>query len=124
MSYCRFGDADVYVYMDLNGSLACCGCILESESSLSWFYDSTAAMVAHLAEHRAAGHAIPDDLEADLLEDDADNFPRSCAEGHVWGEPFHPYPEKFPTLLRVNCRDCDWLASWPTPSARTRKAKP
>jgi hypothetical protein len=119
MSYSRFGYADVYVYMDVNGSLACCGCFLGAD----WYFDSTEAMVDHLAEHRAAGHEVPPGIEDSLREDDADNFPASCVDGHVWGEPFHPYPDSqhLSRLQRVNCTDCSWLSTWP-PDLPTRKA--
>lgn len=71
MAYARWGkDSDVYVYMSVLGHLECCGC---------WFggvrrFMSTQAMVDHLATHRAAGHTVPDDLEADLWEDDTENW--------------------------------------------------
>jgi len=71
VSYARFSHCDVYVYMDVNGSLACCGCHLGDD----WYFGSTEAMVAHLAEHRAAGHDVPDGLEDALRADDAENFP-------------------------------------------------
>lgn len=110
MSYARFSnDSNVYVYMDVNGSLACCGCILSDGPS---YYASTDAMVEHLLDHRIAGHKVPMGLEGDLRADDHENFPPSCVDGHVWGEPFHPYPDKFPRLQRVRCGDCDWEASW------------
>src|SRR5688572_16988801 len=103
--------------MDVNGSLACCGCRLGDE----WYFGSTDAMIAHLAEHRAAGHDVPDGIEDDLRADDTENFPPSCAQGHVWGEPFHPYAT-MPDLQRVRCQDCSWVASWPNPSLPTRPA--
>lgn len=108
MSYCRFSAADVYVYMDVNGSLACCGCSLGDQ----WYFDSTQAMVEHLAEHRAAGHHVPD-IEPDLWADDADNFPPQCAAGHDWGEQYMPYPN-MPAVRRVDCRRCGWTDSVPS----------
>jgi hypothetical protein len=80
-------------------------------------------MIAHLAVHRAAGHDMPDGIEDELRDDDADNFPPSCREGHVWGEPFVAFPDaKWPidTLRRVKCTDCEWQTSFPRVEAPTR----
>lgn len=70
MSYSRFGYADVYVFMNVGGYLSCCGCWLSDRED----YYSTADMIAHLAEHRAAGHDVPDGIEDELLADDHANF--------------------------------------------------
>lgn len=104
MSYCRFLPYDAYIYMDFNGTLTCCGCALDD----NWQYESTQEMVDHIAEHRVAGHHLPDDIEQRLWEDDEENFPPQCSDGHDWGEPYQPYPEKHPTLLRKKCSRCDW----------------
>ena len=70
MSYCRFSNADVYVFMNVGGFLSCCRCWLGDRED---FY-STEEMIAHLAEHRAAGHDVPEGIEDDLLADDHENF--------------------------------------------------
>ena len=116
MSYSRFGYADVYVFMSVGGHLECCGCILGDE----WAFDSTQAMVDHLSIHRDAGHHVPD-IEPDLWRDDAQNFPKSCSSGHVWGAPYRPFPDHadLSFIERVRCTDCDWESSWPNP-IRTR----
>lgn len=73
MSYARFGwdGSHVYVYCDVNGYLACCGCRLGDK----WAFYSTDDMIAHLREHLEAGHTVPDDLipalQADRDENDA-----------------------------------------------------
>ena len=73
MSYARFGweGSDVYVYLDVGGYLACCGCCLSDY----WRHDDTASMIAHLREHQAAGHHVPEEtiaeLEADRVANDA-----------------------------------------------------
>ena len=80
MAYARFSHADVYVFMSTSGHLECCGCRLSDE----WGFDSTQAMVDHLATHRAAGHNVPDGIEDDLWEDDRDNwvdYPRCDVTG-------------------------------------------
>ena len=73
MSYARFGagGSDVYVYMDIGGYLDCCGCQLEGDFAAH----STAAMIAHLHEHAAAGHHVPSSVIPRLEADDAENFP-------------------------------------------------
>jgi hypothetical protein len=59
MSYTRFGpSSDVYVYSDVGGYVACCGCILGDK----WDFHSVTEIVAHMAEHQAAGHKVPGDL--------------------------------------------------------------
>lgn len=70
MAYSRFSYCDVYVYMSVRGHLECCGCILGDQ----WVFDSTQAMVDHLAEHRAAGHDVPDGIEDELRADDRANW--------------------------------------------------
>ena len=93
MSYARFSNADVYVFMCVSGKLECCGCILQEcewVDDPSWpifggylkavgeeiqtRFDSTQGMVDHLALHRAAGHHVPDYVEPALWGDDAENF--------------------------------------------------
>lgn len=72
MSYVRFGSegSDVYVYLDVSGYLCCCACHLGDH----WEHRSTDAMIAHLQEHRDAGHCVPqfciDRLLADKNETD------------------------------------------------------
>lgn len=71
MSYARFGwgGSDVYIYLDVGGYLCCCGCVLDKP----WRYDTTAEMLAHLDEHRRAGHCVPDDCVEELKADAAEN---------------------------------------------------
>ena len=71
MSYARFGSSgsDVYVYLDVGGYLCCCACHL----SENWQHNSTDEMIAHLEEHRAAGHCVPQDCIDDLLADKDEN---------------------------------------------------
>jgi hypothetical protein len=79
MSYARFSaSSDVYVFMSVGGWLECCGCLLEDE----WVFTDTASMIEHLAEHRAAGHSVPD-IEDELRADDAENFPKGEFEKNI-----------------------------------------
>lgn len=66
MSYCRFSDADVYVYTDCNEGLTCCGCSLDE----NWYYgDDYKALLAHLDLHRKGGDFVPDYVYEEITED-------------------------------------------------------
>ena len=46
MSYCRFGEGDVYIFFSVDHLLECCGCILQErewvdDESLSFFISFT-----------------------------------------------------------------------------------
>lgn len=78
MSYCRFCPtdnpygwpaSDLYVYLDCGGYLLCCGCPLGN----SFRAYRTADMVAHVEEHKRAGHVVREDLLPALLADAAEN---------------------------------------------------
>jgi hypothetical protein len=57
VSYARFGkESDVYVYLDIDGYLCCCGCRLEDPA---WPHYSTESMLLHLAEHERQGDMVP-----------------------------------------------------------------
>ena len=83
MSYSRFGahSSDVYVYRSVGndelplGWLECCGCRLSEIDGGTYFFKAltTADMIAHLAQHRQAGHTVPDRCIATLLADQVDN---------------------------------------------------
>lgn len=108
MSYARFGDdSDVYVYADVGGYVACCGCILGDK----WDFHSPAEIVSHLQEHVSVGHKVP----ADLLDEGLywpDDFIARCRihlcreqEGHD-GEhtPIHPGVWRDSTQRHVQIR--------------------
>jgi hypothetical protein len=78
MSYARFSDGDVYVFMHVDGFLECCGCLLNDECLE---LPATAQMVDHLREHVAAGHRVPDYVIPGLERDDAENFPDRAVNG-------------------------------------------
>ena len=75
MSYCRFLEGDVYVFMSVGGWLECCACTLAPEDWTSREFHSTQAMLDHLYEHRAVGHDVPDYVFDDIKADDKENFP-------------------------------------------------
>jgi hypothetical protein len=90
MSYARFGNgSDVYVFTS-SRALECCGCILQhrewvddpSHAFLKGYFkavgtiiqtefDSNEGMIAHLEQHVAAGHDVPD-YTFERLRDPAD----------------------------------------------------
>jgi hypothetical protein len=72
MSYSRFSDSDVYVFMG-SDALCCCGCFLGKQ----WDFYSTQSMVDHLEEHIKQGHDVPYTLISELWFDDKANFPYS-----------------------------------------------
>ena len=80
MSYCRFSEADVYVYAHVDGGVECCGCaislaITEAVGACRRFFDAR-ALVEHLRAHLAAGHEVPERL-LDANHYDVDDFARS-----------------------------------------------
>jgi hypothetical protein len=70
MSYCRFIEADVYIFMSVGGWLECCGCSLGRSR-----FDSTQEMIDHIAEHRENNDYVPEHVIQDLWEDAGENFP-------------------------------------------------
>jgi hypothetical protein len=86
MSYCRFIEADAYIYDDVYFGLYCMGCSimpLKTEYSTFFkedmtFYESFSAgydydkMLEHVAEHRAKGDYIPEEVDERLI------FERDC----------------------------------------------
>lgn len=101
MSYCRFIEADAYIYDDVYYGLYCMACSLmplKTEYSTFFeedmtFHESFSAgydydnMLAHVAEHRAAGDYIPEYVDERLI------FERDCKHDynskgickHCWG---------------------------------------
>jgi hypothetical protein len=83
MSYCRFVEADAYIYDDAFYGLYCSSCSLMPIKNVynSLFkknilgYQSFIAgsdydkMLAHITEHRAADHYIPLDVDKMLIEE-------------------------------------------------------
>ena len=96
MSYCRFGEADAYIYLGVNG-LECCGCIMAPKEKyptpyvdmfgLTWEdyslpvgpFETTREMLKHIAEHRAAGHHIPEYVD-ERLKNEYPDLDTSTAE--------------------------------------------
>jgi len=67
--YARFGPwqpSDLYIFDHVGGFITCCGCWLQQYS-----FETTdlQELLDHIAEHRAAGHAVHDGLE-DLIREE------------------------------------------------------
>jgi hypothetical protein len=79
MSYTRFSFSDTYIYMSPKG-LVCTACrIVPEKGGNPWdnyLTNNTESMISHIAEHRVAGHYVPEETESWLLKDDELNFPR------------------------------------------------
>ncbi len=99
MSYARFGldGSSVYIIDCDFGStgpdlaeigvivLACWNCALLNEGSRSWAYSTPyrAAMLKHIADHRAAGHHVPDWVDEGIRDDWTDDEVRPVVSGGV-----------------------------------------
>jgi hypothetical protein len=73
MSYCRFGEADAYIFEHVGGFWQCCACALLAESGGEEFasadFDTREEMLAHIDKHREAGHYIPDHVDQRLRDE-------------------------------------------------------
>lgn len=73
MSFVRFGTdgSQVYIYDDVYQGLRCCGCALHPDpwGSFAFGDDGHAELLAHLAEHRSAGHVVPDWVDDEIRAD-------------------------------------------------------
>jgi hypothetical protein len=67
MAYSRFFNSDIYIYPSVLGDIVCSGCLLGSKSV---HIESDIQLLAHIQDHRDAGHDIPDDLEQEILIDE------------------------------------------------------
>ncbi len=65
MAFCRRGaESDVYVFEAEENQFICCRCPLRERGDT--VTADQAGMVAHLLEHRAAGHMVPEDALEEL----------------------------------------------------------
>lgn len=86
MSYCRFIEADAYMFDHYNFGLYCMGCsLMPLKTEYSTFFEEDVTfhddfiaeydyelMLAHVAEHRVAGDHIPENVDERLI------FERDC----------------------------------------------
>ena len=91
MSYCRFGEGDVYIFLSVIGKLECCGCFLQKTEWIETYnsiiggylkpvppiiqtnFQTTQELLDHLDLHLKAGHHVPLDCISELKEDQEEN---------------------------------------------------
>ena len=67
MSYCRFIEADAYIYDDINQGIICCMCSLKNSNFVAGYdYD---LMLNHIEDHRIVGDYIPEYVDERLKEE-------------------------------------------------------
>lgn len=78
MSYSRFIESDLYIYMS-SGFLYCAVCRLKEDNldqmSAGFSAYTTQDMIEHIKQHEKAGHKVLEGIYVELLEDDLENFP-------------------------------------------------
>ena len=75
MSYCRWSDGDLYVVSSDPLACMCCPFLgLDEDGNRQDFTGTKVEMLAHLKQHREAGHVFPrwatDRLEAEIAEEE------------------------------------------------------
>jgi len=65
MAYCRFSDADIYVFKTTDDEYICLSCrFMKERSENSFHYDyhtkDARSMIKHMEKHRAVGDLVPD----------------------------------------------------------------
>jgi len=121
MSYVRFGEdrSDVYIYENSLG-VTCCGCRLD----VDLFTFDLDVMLAHVAEHRVAGHNVPEWLGDALSK----GWRCSCGDDR-WVDDQNWSPESWegkpgrrvkrvPGSGRIPCGSCN-EGGWSTPDGGT-----
>lgn len=58
MSYCRFGEGDVYMYYHIDGYFTCCGCRFVERNKPDPEFHAYIDAIKHLITHREAGHKV------------------------------------------------------------------
>ena len=84
MSYCRFGDADIYVFGSME-AFECCGC----PSGKSFRTKSAGEMLRHMKAHRDAGLEVPDYAFHGVFEDRNDY---RTSQWSTWSPDSEPQP--------------------------------
>jgi len=75
MSYSRMPEHQVTIVPSPRG-VACLMCSFGDVMEANVVFESTQEAVDHLAAHRRVGDMLPDNIEALLWEDDAQNYPK------------------------------------------------
>lgn len=71
MSYVRLGvdGSQVYIFEHVAGYVECCFCAFSGSGGDDFHTTVLDEMLAHVAEHRAAGHTVPEWVDRELSED-------------------------------------------------------
>jgi hypothetical protein len=78
MSYSRFIEHDVYVFMHANiNKLVCMACSLGDMDTIAFTANSTQEMIDHLETHTKANDRIPENIHEELWRDDLKNYPQN-----------------------------------------------
>jgi hypothetical protein len=96
MSYCRFGEADVYIYASVSGGIECSMCSISPEDQFSFNSPTEEGMLEHIAAHRAAGHFVPKDVDDQLLKEIAERDSGDTCEAFV------PFSEREESVIFKN----------------------
>ena len=80
MAFARFSDGDVYVYLNVDGLFECCACRILGPGLTGGCHlvETSAEMLAHLEEHRAAGDDVPEECLDELRADAEANDQRAA----------------------------------------------
>lgn len=73
MSYCRFVEADAYIFEHVGGFWQCCACLLSEEDWGNVDCATRNEMLSHISLHRKAGHYIPEYVDERLKEEIAED---------------------------------------------------
>lgn len=69
MSYCRFGEADAYIFASTEGGFECCACIISHPLPFSFTCETEEELLLHITKHRIVGDYIPESVDAELLRE-------------------------------------------------------
>lgn len=81
MSYCRFSEADVYLFESTNGGFECCLCSIASETLASTIMETRMEVLFHVRQHRAVNDYVPESVDFRLLQEiKAENPDKSMSD--------------------------------------------
>lgn len=69
MSYCRFGEADAYIFENINGYFECCLCSIAPDTIASTIVNTREELLFHIYEHRELGDFIPESVDLELFRE-------------------------------------------------------
>lgn len=75
MSYCRFFEAEAYIYASVDGGIECCMCSLHPGDFGSYTFTTYQDVLDHVAKHRENGDYIPESVDKRLKQEMEENGP-------------------------------------------------